>query len=202
MRRLLCLLIRIYPRQWRARYQDEITALIQESSPRWTDLLDLFYGAILMQTRTRTLVKTFTASVIGCLALSLAIAVSTPEQYVSIALLEPPGNSPDEVFATFRKALPGDLQRLKKDIRVVRRNTKEFEVSFRASDPARAHAANASLVQKLIHNGRFVMLEPPTQPQHPVAPKYSSFAGGGIAAGLVLGAGAAFWLRLRARLAA
>ena len=39
-------LLRLYPRPWRARYGDEVTALLAASPPDWRDRLDLANGAL------------------------------------------------------------------------------------------------------------------------------------------------------------
>jgi hypothetical protein len=41
MRRALRMLLRLYPRRWRQRYEDEVLALLEERSPRPGDLVDL-----------------------------------------------------------------------------------------------------------------------------------------------------------------
>jgi len=43
------LLILLYPRSWRARYGEELEALIEDANTRPTDVLDLFTGALKMQ---------------------------------------------------------------------------------------------------------------------------------------------------------
>jgi len=41
MRRLLHFISLLYPAQWRARYGDEFQALLEQSDPRWNELVNL-----------------------------------------------------------------------------------------------------------------------------------------------------------------
>lgn len=49
MTRWMSRLVRLYPRRWRERYEDELTTLIEESDADWRTALDVVRGATLMQ---------------------------------------------------------------------------------------------------------------------------------------------------------
>jgi hypothetical protein len=66
-------IVRLYPRAWRARYEDEMLALVEQSAPRWRDVGDLARGSArewtVMSGRTRTAVAVALAlAASGCAA--------------------------------------------------------------------------------------------------------------------------------------
>lgn len=56
MNRLVRLTLLLYPRQWRARYGEELVALLEQTNGGWRDALNIVKGAIIMQfSKTTTL---------------------------------------------------------------------------------------------------------------------------------------------------
>lgn len=87
MRRLLRFLVRLYPRDWRARYESEFEALLEDAGPRWRDLGDVVWGALAMQMRTWGFGKTVVAlGLAGALA-GAAGSLAIPDRFVSEAVV-------------------------------------------------------------------------------------------------------------------
>jgi hypothetical protein len=61
MKRLTQFVLRLYPADWRARYQAEMEALIKDSGQGWLAVADLLKGAIGMQLKTWPFWKLATA---------------------------------------------------------------------------------------------------------------------------------------------
>jgi hypothetical protein len=49
MKRLICQFVRLYPRQWRARYGREFNAMLQQMDLKCSDLFDVIWGALGMR---------------------------------------------------------------------------------------------------------------------------------------------------------
>lgn len=49
MRRIQCWLLSLYPRLWRERYEEEFVALLEQYTPSWRDLLNIFFNALYEQ---------------------------------------------------------------------------------------------------------------------------------------------------------
>lgn len=117
MTRWISRLVRLYPRPWRERYEDELTALIDESDADWRTALDVVRGAALMQfayglatvrQQSRRLVATpaFTSTVL----ITLASAIGANALIFSLVnglLLTPlPHPAPDRLVGVAHRA-PG-----------------------------------------------------------------------------------------------
>jgi hypothetical protein len=113
VRRLLCFLVRLYPARWRKRYAAEFTALLEDSTPRVVDLLDILQGAIEMQVKNWTFGRIVAAFVVAGVLVGFAVAATRPRRYMSKAVLEQRTDSSEEVVTAFRKALNRDFDKLR-----------------------------------------------------------------------------------------
>lgn len=94
---------RLYPPAWRARYGDELDALIEDAGAGWRDLGDVLKGAFRMHITGRSFVAV--TAVCGALgvAAAAAIAFHMPDSYVSSAVLRlGPGLGSDRAAGLFR----------------------------------------------------------------------------------------------------
>jgi hypothetical protein len=83
MKRILKLLARLYPNEWRRRYGAEYEALLDEGTPRVRDAVDVFWGAFMMQiTSWSSLRIVLVCALVGGLA-AVAISFRTPVLYTS-----------------------------------------------------------------------------------------------------------------------
>lgn len=117
------LVVRLYPGEWRERYQDELEAVIEQSGPGWRPALDLARGAALMQFATgagrvrhhvRRLWATpaFTLTAVATLATAIG-ANALLFALVNGVLLKPlPFDQPDRLVGVWHSApglVPGPL---------------------------------------------------------------------------------------------
>jgi hypothetical protein len=87
MKRILKFLARLYPSTWRNRYGAEYEALLEQATPRARDAVDVFWGAIKMQTTTWSLVRIMlVCSLAGALA-AVALSFTRPTLYASQTLI-------------------------------------------------------------------------------------------------------------------
>lgn len=96
MKRIAQFLIRLYPANWRERYGDEFEALIEDSPPALSGVLDLVKGAIEMRLTVPSFPKlALLLSLAGLLA-GLGVSFLVAPRYISEAalLLEPATGSP------------------------------------------------------------------------------------------------------------
>ena len=101
MKRILQILIRLYPKAWRERYQSEFTALLDDVNPNGPALFDVFKGGIAMQIRMLSGLKIIAVTALLGLAVGLGTAIKMKDQYASTALFE----LRDEPFAGQVEAL-------------------------------------------------------------------------------------------------
>jgi hypothetical protein len=81
-------LIRLYPPTWRARYGEELAALLEDSPPGLSSVLNVLKGAIKMQLSIPSFPKlTLLLSITGLLCGAL-VAYLMPDTYVSTATLK------------------------------------------------------------------------------------------------------------------
>ena len=216
MTRVAKWLIRLYPSAWRRRYGSELEGLVEDSGAGWRDAVDILKGALSMQSvRWPVIVAGF--ALLGALS-GLGISFLLPQMYVSTASIAVI-NAPEGVLPTVQRALsrgsltdvinaltlyPRDMfKRPMEDIvDTMRRHIRvtalpqdgKLELSFGYEDRAKAQAATALLVSKIMtahlkaRDGSTLELnDPPTLPQKPVNPYVARGTIGGLAAGLLLG---------------
>jgi len=110
-------LVRLYPRPWRERYEDELTTLIDESDPDWRTALDVVRGATLMQFayglatvrhQLRRLVATpaFTLTVLVTLASAIGANALIFSLVYGLLLTPLPHHEPDRLVGVAHRA-PG-----------------------------------------------------------------------------------------------
>ena len=89
-------LIRLYPAEWRARYEQEFEALIEEAGSGWSEIFDLLKGAIQMHDSIRNFPKlALVLAVLGLIG-GLGVSYLVPPRYtaVSALTLSDPSNGP------------------------------------------------------------------------------------------------------------
>lgn len=83
MRRMLKLLAKLYPAEWRKRYGAEYEALLEEGTPRVRDAVDVFSGAMKMQMTTWSFAKiVLPCALVGTLV-AVGVSLAVPKRYVS-----------------------------------------------------------------------------------------------------------------------
>jgi uncharacterized protein involved in exopolysaccharide biosynthesis len=87
VRQLARNLIRLYPANWRERYGEEFEALLEDSSPGWSAVIDLLKGAVKMQFNVRSFPKLAGGLALCGLLAGLAISFLVTPRYVSQAAL-------------------------------------------------------------------------------------------------------------------
>lgn len=88
MKRLDRLFLRLYPASWRARYGDELEALIEDSGSSFTTKMNLLAGAIRMQFSLPSFPKLAIALGVGGMLAGLGISFLVTPQYVSTASMQ------------------------------------------------------------------------------------------------------------------
>src|SRR5258708_15424416 len=97
MKKAIRLLISLYPKSWRTRYQNEFDALLDDVSPTWRTFFDVFGGALKMRMNMGNAWKTIAAfGVIGVIAAG-AFSLTIPDRYVSTAVIKMGDAGPAEV---------------------------------------------------------------------------------------------------------
>jgi len=87
MRRLIRLAVSLYPPAWRKRYGAEFDDLLEDAGSRWSDLWDVLKGAFAMQLTTWSFTRIAALCGVAGLAAAAAIAIATPDRYISTAVL-------------------------------------------------------------------------------------------------------------------
>jgi hypothetical protein len=120
MRPLLRAAARLYPRAWRARYGEEFDALIDDLTPRWRDVLNIVFGALIVQISRPAALPV--AIALGGAILGAAVSLAMPPVYASSArvLVLMPGRPSDdsERALPIREAVEAVLQEAAVDRRV------------------------------------------------------------------------------------
>ena len=83
MRRMLKLLARLYPVEWRRRYGAEYEALLEEGTPRVRDLFDVFWGAFKMQMTTWSFARIVLPCALVGMLVAVGVSLAVPKRYVS-----------------------------------------------------------------------------------------------------------------------
>jgi hypothetical protein len=87
VKRLVRLLIRLYPSSWRERYGEEFEALMEDSSPGWPAIFDLLKGALKMQLSVPAFPKLALMLSITGLLIGLLVSALLPPVWISQAEL-------------------------------------------------------------------------------------------------------------------
>jgi uncharacterized protein involved in exopolysaccharide biosynthesis len=86
MKRLLSGLVHLYPREWRARYEAEFRALLDDAQPRWRDVFDIAKEGFAMQLRNGLLLTPLAFGAAAALIAAAVLRIPTPP-YESRAVL-------------------------------------------------------------------------------------------------------------------
>jgi uncharacterized protein involved in exopolysaccharide biosynthesis len=86
------LVARLYPARWRQRYGAEFDALLEESTPTWRNTVDVGWGALEMHMKMRSFLKLAAVCGLAGAILAAAIAVRTPDKFISEAVLRVSGD--------------------------------------------------------------------------------------------------------------
>jgi hypothetical protein len=192
--------LRLYPRQWRRRYGDELAALLEDTTPGWASLFDLVRGACIMQIR-RVPAIPIVATLIGA-SIGTAVWLNAPVMFASSALvrvqlpgsaLEQPESDGARLFrARLARLVPSDTARRATAITLVEPGPEStvVRVSYIGSDATRvrdfvSEVANAVIAPEGLSPGGSIL----GAATLPTEPEVTSAApiGIGAGAGLVLG---------------
>ncbi|HKN62078.1 MAG TPA: hypothetical protein VJW93_12935 [Candidatus Acidoferrales bacterium] len=88
MKRILELLARLYPPNWRRRYGAEFDALLEDAAPSARDILDLLWGAFKMQITTWSFGRITVAGSLAGVLVATAISFAVPLHYLSQSFVE------------------------------------------------------------------------------------------------------------------
>jgi uncharacterized protein involved in exopolysaccharide biosynthesis len=171
MKRVVKLLIRLYPAWWRRRYGEELEALLEDSGSGSRDLWDLLRGAMEMQMKTWSFGRIVTVCGIAGLVLAGTVAFSMPYRYRSTAVLKSmPARTSAEWDALDRAAftpqalsniirrehlysdapVEDTIDRMRRAIRLEPAAPELMQVSFAYEDAAQAQRISQDLVDRLI----------------------------------------------------
>jgi uncharacterized protein involved in exopolysaccharide biosynthesis len=87
MKRILKLMARLYPSDWRKRYGVEYEALIDDSAPRASDSFDVAWGAIKMRLASRDLVRVVLPCALAGMLAAVGVSFARPRVYRSRTLI-------------------------------------------------------------------------------------------------------------------
>ena len=179
MKTLLGWATRLFPAAWRARYGDEMEALLDDVAPGAGDLWDLVKGALFVRMTSLSFWKILAGcTVAGVLAAGIW-SVTLPQRYVSTSVVRI-GADPSSLdrlqvaqqaalsrrslaeiirrpnlnlYASERKQIPLEdvIQQMRnRDLRLRRLDAATFTVEFASQNPATAQATVQALVDRLI----------------------------------------------------
>jgi len=86
MNKWLRLVARLYPASWRQRYGAEFDALLDDTRAGWRDVLNVFYGAMIMQVSINYRYMTLLCGLAG-LIMATGLAFAIPNVYISRAVI-------------------------------------------------------------------------------------------------------------------
>jgi uncharacterized protein involved in exopolysaccharide biosynthesis len=87
MKRILKLIARLYPSDWRSRYATEYEALLEDAAPRPQDAVDVLWGATRMQLTSRSFIRIVLPCTIAGALIAAAISFAIPPRYISQTLI-------------------------------------------------------------------------------------------------------------------
>jgi outer membrane lipoprotein SlyB len=202
-------LILLYPRAWRDRYESEFRALLDDVSPTWRTLFDVFGGALKMQMKIWSPWKLVAAfAIVGVLG-SAAFTLTIPERYVSTAVINASEEGliasiqkvesrsslvqlivQENLYPSERAHIPIEdvIEQMKqKDINIRLIGGQAFAVSFSSADAGQAQRTTQWLASRLVDGSSGTVVDPAKLPVVPVSPRLSKNLVMGLIAGIVLG---------------
>ena len=227
MERLIRLATSFYPAAWRKRYGVEFDALLEEVSPRWRDVFDVFAGAIKMQlTKGNSWKLVLGLAIAGALIAGVFGVFALPDKYVATVVFRMPeaadhAESVRRVVGIQRKVLSRrslseviqkqDLYSKERDTTpledVIEQMRRDLHINFVRSDsfivnfvyPDRFKAENTvnDLMARMKGEGALNILTPPVLPQKPVAPNRLRITCFGMGLGFLTGLAVAILMRMR-----
>ncbi|MCU1326526.1 MAG: lipopolysaccharide biosynthesis [Bryobacterales bacterium] len=177
MKRLTRVLISLYPRAWRDRYEAECAALVEDTGGGWTNLLDTVAAALRMRCVSGTS-RLAGACVLAGFAIASILALQKPIRYVSSAAVQiEPGSGADPgIMADMRDTTVHALLRNRSglarsigiseaqvddrieagDLRISSlRATSSIVISWSGDDPASAQAATQKLLTRVFDENQW-----------------------------------------------
>ena len=89
MKRWLNAAARLYPQRWRDRYGAEFDCLLSDVQPRWTDVMDVLRGAVMMQFKTlSSYLKLVGAVALAGAMVAIGVSFVRVNRYVSSAIIQ------------------------------------------------------------------------------------------------------------------
>lgn len=87
MKRILKLLARLYPVEWRKRYGAEYETLLEDAAPRAWDIFDVLWGALEMQLTSRNFVRIVLPCSLAGIFAAILFSLAVPPHYSSEKIL-------------------------------------------------------------------------------------------------------------------
>src|ERR1035438_9844257 len=87
MKTLVQWAVRLYPAAWRARYGEELDALLEDAGPGGGDLWDIVRGALFMRMTSLSFWKILAGCALAGVLAAGIWSVTVPERYVSTAVM-------------------------------------------------------------------------------------------------------------------
>jgi capsular polysaccharide biosynthesis protein len=226
MKKATRLLISLYPKSWRTRYQNEFDTLLDDVSPTWRTFFDVFGGALKMQMKMWSAWKTIAAfAMVGVIAAG-AFSLTIPDRYVSTAVIRMGDAGPAEVQTQAEKIFSRsslvqliteeDLYKrerasepmeaiaaqMKQDIVIrpvdsVDGRAVAFSVSYIGPDPAHAQRVTQHISAAFVDAKTGSLLDSASLPASPSDPRRSRILIMGLIAGMLAGALLALFHGLR-----
>ena len=111
-------MMRLYPKRWRARYGDELDALLADTGADARVVTDLFRGGIRMQFKTWSFLKLALALGLAGMLIGVGIAFMLPNEYTSVATMQitPAQISEDMVQANINNSLNERIQQMQTQV--------------------------------------------------------------------------------------
>lgn len=211
----------MYPKVWRDRYRREFEALLDDVSPRWSTLFDVFGGAVKMQVKIWSAWKIVAAFAVAGVVGSAAFTMTIPKRYVSTAVVRTGDTTEQELsrlesrerlvqlinqqdlYRAERARLPiEDIieEMRRKDINIRElpgTGPKSFAVSFASTDAGQAQRTAERLAAQIVEVHMGTIVDPARLPVTANGPRLSRNIAMGLILGVVLGSLFAFFAGLR-----